>query len=108
MWLDRSPPSPGGNGTGQNFVDAATVEIDDLETPALAVKAFADLRQMTELSEHETASPSVFAVLRLISSSNVLRLHDREVTGLRALENARCIHTGLTVHVRNVRAVADQ
>src|SRR6266480_2484616 len=49
IWLDRCPPSSSGNATGQNFVDAATVEIDDLETPPLAVKTFADLRQMTEL-----------------------------------------------------------
>src|SRR5687768_7505120 len=36
------------------------------------------------------------------------RLHDRKIPGLRTLENARCIDTGLTVHVPNVRAVADQ
>src|SRR6266404_4908316 len=41
--LDRCPPSPSGNSTGQNFVDAATVEIDHLETPALAVKIVAIL-----------------------------------------------------------------
>jgi hypothetical protein len=34
--LHRCPPSPSGNATGQNFVNAATIEIDDLEPTALA------------------------------------------------------------------------
>ena len=37
---------PSGDATGQNFVNAAAVQIDDFETPTVAVKTFADLRQM--------------------------------------------------------------
>jgi hypothetical protein len=62
--LDRCPPPPSGNATGQNFVNAASIEIDDLETPTLAVKTFADVRQMTELTEHESCGRMIAAVRR--------------------------------------------
>src|SRR5215510_5938057 len=64
IWLDRRAPPPSGNATGQKFVDAATVEIDHLETPTLAVKTFAQLRQMAELAEHEPGSRMIAAVRR--------------------------------------------
>lgn len=49
---DRHAPSAGGNAPRQDFINAAAVEIDHLETPALAVNALADLRQMPELAKH--------------------------------------------------------
>src|SRR5262249_22144974 len=64
IWLDCCPPSPSDDATGQNFVDAAIVEIDDLETPALAVKAFAGLRQRAELTEHESGGRMIAAARR--------------------------------------------
>src|SRR5215510_2611908 len=39
-----------GEAPGQDLVDAAAVEIDDLEAPALVVEAFADGRQIPELT----------------------------------------------------------
>src|SRR4030095_4067402 len=48
----------------QNFVDATTIEIDHLETPTLGIKTFADLRQMAELTEHESGSRMIAAVRR--------------------------------------------
>ena len=56
--------APSGDATGQNFVDAPTVEIDDLETPPVAVKTFADLRQMPEPTEHESGSRMIATVRR--------------------------------------------
>jgi hypothetical protein len=53
-----------GDATGQNFVNAAAIEIDDLETPTVAVKTFADLRQMPKLIEHESGSRMIAAVRR--------------------------------------------
>jgi hypothetical protein len=35
--------APSGDATGQNFVKAAAIEIDDLETPTVAVKTFANI-----------------------------------------------------------------
>ena len=37
----------------QNLIDAAAIQIDHFETPALAVEAFGDPRQTTELTENE-------------------------------------------------------
>jgi hypothetical protein len=34
--------APSGDATGQNFVNAATIEIDHLETPTVSVKTFAE------------------------------------------------------------------
>src|SRR5262245_66210107 len=64
IWLDRRAPPSSGNATGQNLVDAATVEIDHLETPTLAVKTFAYLRQIAELAEREPGSRMIAAVRR--------------------------------------------
>jgi hypothetical protein len=50
--LNRCAPPPSGNAPSQNLIDAAAIEIDDLETPALMIKAFADGRQVTELIEN--------------------------------------------------------
>jgi hypothetical protein len=50
--LNRCAPPPSGNAPGQNPVNAAAIEIDDLETPALMIKAFADGRKVTELIEN--------------------------------------------------------
>src|SRR5262249_14412080 len=56
--------APSGDATGQNFVNAATIEINNLETPTLAVKAFTHLRQIAELTEHEAGSRMIAAVRR--------------------------------------------
>ena len=46
------------------------------------------------------AMPSILAVLALMTSSNLRRLHDRHVGGLRTLEDAAGIDAGLTIGVR--------
>jgi hypothetical protein len=56
--------APSGDATGQNFVNAATIEIDHLETPTVSVKSFADFRQVPELTEHETGGGMIAAVRR--------------------------------------------
>src|SRR5262245_38119111 len=40
------------------------LEVDDLEMPTVAVKTFADLRQMPKLTEHESGSRVIAAVRR--------------------------------------------
>ena len=52
--LSRSPADGEGEGSGradEQLVDAAAVEIDDLELPALFDEAFALARQVAEHSE---------------------------------------------------------
>ena len=55
-----------------------------------------------------TSRPSILAVLRLMTSSNLRRLHDRQVRGLCALEDAAGIDAELTPRARNVGSVAHQ
>ena len=52
--------------------------------------------------------PSAFAVLRLMTSSNLGRLHDRQVGRLLALEDAAGIDAGLTIRIRDAGPVAHQ
>src|SRR5262249_7254140 len=53
-----------GEAPGQDLVDAAAVEIDDLEAPALVIEAFADGRQIPELTEHEARGGMIAALGR--------------------------------------------
>ena len=55
-----------------------------------------------------TVKPSILAVSRLMTSSNLRRLHDRQVRGLRALEDAAGIDADLTIRIRNAGSVAHQ
>ncbi len=55
-----------------------------------------------------TARPSILAVWALMTSSNLRRLHDRQVRRLGALEDAAGIDADLTIRIRNVGSVAHQ
>ena len=46
--------------------------------------------------------------LALMTNSNLRRLHDRQVRGLRALEDAAGIDADLTIGIRNAGSVAHQ
>ena len=59
-------------------------------------------------SDGGTARPSILAVWALMTSSNLRRLHDRQVRGLGALEDAAGIDADLTIRIRNVGSVAHQ
>jgi hypothetical protein len=62
--LNRCSPPPSANASSQNLVNATAIEIDDLETPALMIKAFANGRQVTELIESEARSRVIVALRR--------------------------------------------
>ena len=51
-------------------------------------------------SDGGTIRPSILAVLRLITNSNLVGLYDRQVGGLRALEDAAGIDANLTIGIR--------
>ena len=55
-----------------------------------------------------TVRPSILAVSALMTSSNFDRLHDRQVRGLGALEDATGIDADLTIRIRHARSVAHQ
>ena len=52
--------------------------------------------------------PSILAVWALMTSSNLRRLHDRQVGGLLALEDAAGIDADLTPRIRDAGSVAHQ
>ena len=75
--LNRCSPPPSANASSQNLVNATAIEIDDLETPALMIKAFANGRQMTELIESEARSRVILALRREGHGQPVSHLIDR-------------------------------
>src|SRR4029079_16274406 len=75
--LDYRAPPAGRNAHRHNLVNATAIEIDDLETPALAVETFADVRQMTELIEHESRCRMIATLLWDCDGQPVGHLIDR-------------------------------
>ena len=59
-------------------------------------------------SESGTVRPSALAVLRLMTSSTLVDLLDRQVGRLLALENPAGVDADLTVSVRNAGSIAHQ
>ena len=55
-----------------------------------------------------TVRPSILAVLRVDDQLELGRLHDRQVRGLGALEDAAAIDADLTTRIRQARSVAHQ
>ncbi len=61
----------------QHLVDAAAVEVDDLEAPRLADEALAGHRQMVQLGEHIAGDRLVFRILGDRNADLVGKLVDR-------------------------------
>src|SRR5690349_3540003 len=55
-----------------------------------------------------TCNPSAFAVLRLMTNSNLGRLHHRQLGGLGALENFACVYPALAISIGEITSIAHQ
>jgi hypothetical protein len=78
---NRCSPPPSANASSQNLVNATAIEIDDLETPPLMIKGFANGRQVTELIENEARSGVIFALRREGHGQPISHLVDRHAAG---------------------------
>ena len=55
----------------------------------------------------ETSRPSAFAVLRLMTNSNIRRLHNGQIGRLFSLENTTGVGALLPICVGEIRAIAN-
>jgi hypothetical protein len=62
--LDGRRAPSASDAAGKNLIDAAPIEIDGLESPAVSVHAFTNLWQMTNPTQHETRGRVIEPLLR--------------------------------------------
>src|SRR4051812_25164103 len=65
----------------QDLVDAAAVEVDDLEAPALQLEALADLWYAAEVLQHEAGDGVIAAMRRHLDRQHVGELVERHPAG---------------------------
>ena len=70
-----------GQARGHDLVDAAAVEVDDLEAPALRIDRLAGRRQMVEMRQQVAGDGLVVPALRQVDAEMVGHLVGRHVAG---------------------------
>jgi len=74
-FLHGCPASSATNVSGENLIDATTVEIDNLEAPAEDINTFANVRQVTSTSARRPTSNRLWVIRRtagrLVAQSHV-------------------------------------